>query len=121
MPKKFYQIARHCCRSFFAVWTALLLLFGTTSKDWIHEFANHQDTADCYRKIEGLIIEKEHHHCSFLTDVLLPFAAPAPVQLPQPFVEKGYVLRPFLMESADGRQPVSSTSRGPPSARNYLA
>lgn len=116
-----YQIVRQCCRSFFAVWMALLLLFGTTTKDWLHEFANHVDTADCHRPVQGLILEKEHHHCSFLTDMLLPFAAPAALQMPQPFEEKVFVLQPVLLESADGRLPVSTISRGPPVSCYILA
>ena len=57
----------------FSVWLSLLLLFGSTPKEFIHNFANHADTIDS-RISKGLVIDKVHHHCSFLSFNLMPFA-----------------------------------------------
>jgi hypothetical protein len=44
----------------------LLLIFGGTAKEYIHLFTDHTDTVHCNNEAHGLVIEPEHHHCSFL-------------------------------------------------------
>lgn len=58
----------------FSVWLAMLLLLGTTPKEFIHLFVSHKDTVhkECYSS--GFSYEKPHHHCSFLNFNLMPFA-----------------------------------------------
>lgn len=53
---------------------SIVLLFGTTPKEYIHLFADHVDTEHCEHK-EGdyPVFESEHHHCSFLSFTLSPF------------------------------------------------
>lgn len=50
---------------------AVLLLAGNTPMDFFHQFANHEDTVHHERK--GLVIEKKHHHCAFLSLTLDSF------------------------------------------------
>jgi len=54
-----------------AVWFALLLLLGNTPMEFVHLFAHHEDTVHHERK--GLVIEKKHHHCAFLSLTLTSF------------------------------------------------
>jgi hypothetical protein len=55
-----------------SVWLGILLLFGSTPKEFIHLFAGHTDTVHTHHSSE-LCIEPEHHHCSFLSFTLAPF------------------------------------------------
>jgi hypothetical protein len=55
-----------------SAWLAILLLFGSTPKEYIHLFAGHKDTVHSHLEKDGLVIEPEHHHCSFLS-YALPF------------------------------------------------
>lgn len=52
---------------------AVLLVFGTTAKEFLHLFADHTDTVHVHHAHDGLVIEQEHHHCSFLTYSLSSF------------------------------------------------
>lgn len=52
---------------------AVLLVFGTTAKEFVHLFADHTDTVHTHQPHDGLVIEQEHHHCSFLTYSLSSF------------------------------------------------
>ena len=49
-----------------SLWLALLLLFGGTAKEFIHLFTHHTDTVHSINEKGDLVIEPEHHHCSFL-------------------------------------------------------
>lgn len=59
---------------------AVLLLFGSTSKELVHSFAHHTDTIHHEHGVDnadhehhGTYIEKQHHHCAFLSFELTPF------------------------------------------------
>jgi hypothetical protein len=52
---------------------AVLLVFGTTAKEYIHLFTHHQDTVHTHH--DGLSFENEHHHCTFLSFTLSPFVS----------------------------------------------
>lgn len=59
---------------------AVLLLFGSTSKELVHSFAHHTDTIhhshgghDADHDDDGTHLEKQHHHCAFLSFELTPF------------------------------------------------
>jgi hypothetical protein len=65
LAKKFAHIV-------FSVWLSILLLFGATPKEFIHNFANHKDTVDI-NIAKGLVLDKVHHHCSFISFNLMPF------------------------------------------------
>lgn len=52
----------------------MLLVFGSTPKEYVHLFAGHTDTEHCNHDREGLYFENEHHHCDFLSFTLPPFA-----------------------------------------------
>jgi hypothetical protein len=58
----------------FSAWLSLLLLLGSTPKEFIHGFANHKDTIDSRSPSKGLTFGNKHHHCAFLSFNLLPFA-----------------------------------------------
>ncbi len=49
---------------------ALLLAFGGVSKEYLHLFADHEDTESCNHHREGIYFENEHHHCDFLSYTL---------------------------------------------------
>jgi hypothetical protein len=53
------------------VWFSFLLFLGNTPMDFVHLFANHQDTV--HRGHKGLVIEKKHHHCAYLSLTLTSF------------------------------------------------
>lgn len=53
------------------VWFAFLLLLGNTPMEFIHLFAHHKDTTE--HESKGLVFEKKHHHCSFLSLTLTSF------------------------------------------------
>lgn len=46
-------------------WLSFLLLMGNTPMEFIHLFADHNDTVHEVHK--GLVIEKKHKHCAFLS------------------------------------------------------
>lgn len=60
---------------------ALVLLFGTTPKEFIHLFAGHHDTVHHEHAPGEFSFEGEHHHCDFLSydlpafdnDIRLPY------------------------------------------------
>ena len=58
---------------------ALLLVFGGVSKEYLHLFADHEDTVDCFHDSEGPHFENEHHHCDFLSFTLPPYVHDAAV------------------------------------------
>jgi hypothetical protein len=58
-------------------------LFGGTAKEFIHLFAAHEDTIHHHYEGEGLVIENEHHHCTFLSFSLQPFDTYQVVLIPQ--------------------------------------
>ena len=59
----------------------MLLLFGGTPKDLIHQFAAHKDTVHSQSfGQDGAVIDQSHHHCSFIDFQLMPFDGPQ--QLP---------------------------------------
>ncbi|HLO69640.1 MAG TPA: hypothetical protein VK167_02140 [Flavipsychrobacter sp.] len=62
-----------------STWLAILLLFGSTPKEYIHLFSGHTDTVHSHLEKDGLVIEPEHHHCSFLSYSLPFFVNDAPV------------------------------------------
>lgn len=100
-----------------SVFLALVLLFGTVSKEFIHGFTGHQDTRSCLHAHDhGPVWDPPHHHCEFLSFVLSVFQSPGVwvgvcPPLASPFfyaARRGLVLLP----SPEGIQPV----RGPPQA-----
>jgi hypothetical protein len=54
---------------------AVLLLFGNAPKEFVHLFANHQDTVHTHHNDGDLSFEPEHHHCEFLSYALPLFLA----------------------------------------------
>lgn len=95
-----------------SAWLAILLLFGTTPKDFIHVFADHKDTV--HTQHQGFVLEKQHHHCTFLSfsltvfdnDQQLPFVA-------RLFTEHhgNYII---TTERSVNRSVVYTALRGPP-------
>ena len=63
--------------SVLSAFLALLILFGGTAREFVHQFTGHEDTVHCNAKKDGLSFETQHHHCSFLGDSLAPFCADA--------------------------------------------
>jgi hypothetical protein len=99
-----------------SLWLAALLVFGGAPKEFIHLFADHKDTTHCNgRHIDGLVIEDQHHHCSFLSFTLAPFVND--VQVFHFVTEKAS----FPRQTADpiqhlaSREVIAALLRGPPS------
>ncbi|MBL7684233.1 MAG: hypothetical protein JNK00_12810 [Flavipsychrobacter sp.] len=95
-------------------WLAILLLFGSTSKEYIHIFADHQDTVHSHLEKDGLVIEPEHHHCSFLSYAL-------PLFINDVQVIKLYSIRmvypvytSFIAVTYTHNNPITAYLRGPP-------
>ncbi len=65
-----------------ALLLALLILFGGTAKEAVHQFADHTDTvhasctSSCAETEDGLAFHTPHHHCDFLQLALAAFDAP---------------------------------------------
>ncbi len=96
---------------------ALLLVFGTTSKEYIHGFTGHQDTTSCHHSHPlGPVWDPPHHHCEFLSFVLSAFGPTVFIQLVPARPQLGFcyhaILRSYQDQEPPGRQPV----RGPPLA-----
>jgi hypothetical protein len=111
MLKRIVHIAVVSCLS-------VLLIFGSTAKEFVHLFAHHEDTIHNPQHVcpEGEShFEHEHHHCSFLHFVLEPFANDAFVPritnlTPSSFsVKNSSVLAKFIPRSID-----HIALRGPP-------
>lgn len=99
-------------RLLLVVWFSLLLFVGNTPMDFIHLFADHKDTV--HRDHKGLVIEKKHHHCaylsltltSFINDYQLPFVA---FIAPQFFTKHPAIAIRYVQRCI-----VSVSLRGPP-------
>ncbi len=108
MPLK-RRIAKHIV----AVWFSMLLLLGNTPMEFIHSFADHIDTV--HKEHKGLVIEKKHHHCaylsltltSFINDYQLPFVI---VSFPGYFPEYNSVVANSVQRAI-----IATSLRGPPS------
>src|SRR5690606_12962700 len=61
------------------LWAGFLVVIifaGTVSKEWLHTFANHEDTIEthCLSSHENeTYLDNEHHHCDFLSYTLTSF------------------------------------------------
>ncbi len=58
--------------SIFTIWLGILLLLSSTSTEYIHSFFHHEDSIE--KETKGFVIEKQHHHCSFLGFTFFPFS-----------------------------------------------
>ena len=82
------NVLKRILNIFLSVWMAVLLVFGGAPKEFIHLFADHEDTHCTAHHVDGLVIEPEHHHCdflqfslaSFINDVYIPVFRKAPVE-----------------------------------------
>lgn len=95
----------------------MLVLFGTTAKEFIHGFTGHVDTIHQHHHSEtGLVIENEHHHCEFLnydTPVFDNDIAFAYI----PFVKQAFTPQ-YLLRDVQfvQREIVRASLRGPPAS-----
>lgn len=97
-----------------AVWFSSLLLLGNTPMEFAHLFANHKDTI--HREHKGLVIEKKHHHCAFLSLTLTSFIND--YQVPYAFIlNPEYLVRHVAAcKNYIQRCIVAVSLRGPPVA-----
>lgn len=68
---------------------AVVLLFGASAKEFVHLFAQHEDTihhTDHICPPGETHFEQEHHHCAFLHFLLGPFANDAAVSRIDPVI-----------------------------------
>lgn len=95
---------------------SLLLVFGSTSKEYLHLFADHQDTVHVHSDHDGLSFESEHHHCTFLSFTLTPFAHDAVTYRIQEAKESFLLHQSVAVVHLVPRSVPSSRLRGPPVA-----
>jgi hypothetical protein len=98
----------------FSLWLVSLLLFGVTPKEAMHACAHHQDTVHRH-DVQGPVLETAHHHCSFLSFQLMPFAPPfsLPALRPMLLPEHGSFV-PDQDERAAQQAIALREGRGPP-------
>lgn len=95
----------------------MLLVFGSTAKEFIHLFAGHHDTEHVQHASAGeLYFENEHHHCTFLSFALPDFYHDASVS----FFEAQAVEYVSHVSFSGGGLPemarFATSTRGPPEA-----
>jgi hypothetical protein len=99
-----------------SLWLAIILIFGTTPKEFIHLFANHEDTVHVHEHTDGFSIEQQHHHCDFLDDALPLFIN----DFSKPVIPQGqHIVAAFYTaydSQFEGTIIYSTTLRGPPVA-----
>ena len=108
------QVIRKTGHIVISAWLAILLLFGSTPKEYIHLFTGHEDTVHSHFEKDGLVIEPEHHHCSFLSYSLPFFVNDAQViKLYKPssvyFVYNSFIAVAYTQNSS-----LTTYLRGPP-------
>lgn len=95
----------------------MLLLFGSSPMEAIHALADHCDTVHHVHDTHGPVLDEAHHHCSFLSQELMPFDAPPQWPLMQFAPAPEY---PVFSERQDERATQQEValrdSRGPPAA-----
>jgi hypothetical protein len=100
----------------FSAWLSLLLLFGTTPKEFIHNFASHTDTIDAHLPAKGFVADVQHHHCSFISFHLLPFENGTHLPSVQ-FTKKIFCTYTTTLRSQYIQHSLAAlTLRGPPTA-----
>lgn len=96
---------------------AFLLLLNSTSREFVHEFAHHQDTIDhCqgnYHTANHAAFESEHHHCDFL-NFLVPVYHPIEENFQLDFFQQ--VITPLSLDvkSFYSKEKEHTSLRGPP-------
>ncbi|MBS1782265.1 MAG: hypothetical protein JSS78_04305 [Bacteroidetes bacterium] len=99
---------------------ALTLLFGSTSKEFVHQFVGHQDTVHHVHGSGELSFESQHHHCTFVSFVLAPFVEHSLtfsfLQASNLFVLVAYPLCTFIVVQAFSE----AFLRGPPFQSLFL-
>jgi hypothetical protein len=68
-----FKLIKRTIHIAFAALLAFLLLFGGTSKELVHLFADHTDTQCSAVHHDGPVFEQQHHHCDFLNYSLTAF------------------------------------------------
>ena len=99
-----------------AVWFAVLLFIGNTPMDFVHRFADHNDTVHRHSEHKGPLFEKKHHHCAFLYHSITSFVNDysVPVIL---FTSSVYFLRHTAIAQNYMQHCIVAVSlRGPPVA-----
>jgi hypothetical protein len=109
-------VIRRIFHTIFSFWLAALLLFGVAPKEAVHACAGHQDTVH-RRGLHEPVMETAHHHCSFLSFQLMPFAGPAALPVPRETPLPGHEsFLPVQNERPAQRTIALRELRGPPAA-----
>ena len=99
----------------------LLLVFGNTTREWLHQFSGHEDTVHVHDDFEkGTVIEGQHHHCKFL-DIPLPvYSSPTSSSITTvSFLHRtNYRVQRLLFDYIDFDAAISD--RGPPMYHSFL-
>lgn len=97
-----------------SVWLSMLLIFGSTAKEFIHLFAGHHDTVHATHVKGELSFENEHHHCSFLSFALPDFYHDTTVHFVERISVDFPVYTAFLPALHTEQEIIRNLSRGPP-------
>lgn len=108
------MLIRQVFHSVFSFVLALLLVFGSASKEYIHLFTNHEDTVHTHDVHDGLSFESEHHHCDFLSFALPPFVNDVSTFHLKPYTEYDAKVSAEPVVHLVPRTVASSLLRGPP-------
>jgi hypothetical protein len=80
--------------------------------DFIHLFADHSDTK--HNDQTGLVIEKQHHHCAFLSLTLTSFANDYSVPVLSFYPSEYFTRHAAITSKYIQRSIVAVSLRGPP-------
>lgn len=109
-------MAKRILHSILSFVLAVLLIFGSTAKEYIHLFADHTDTTHdvCEKRQKGENVEQEHHHCKFLTYSVTPYINDVQVvDIPTP-TSAFYIAYGSAVSSLTHRTVSEPQQRGPP-------
>lgn len=93
---------------------ALLLVFGETSKEYLHSFTGHKDTVHEHDGDGELHIENEHHHCDFLAFTLPHYVKQAAVSIQYNRKPYAVIVHKEAVAHLVPRAVPASRLRGPP-------
>lgn len=109
----FCTMLQRAGRIFLSFGLALLLLFGSTAKEFIHSFAGHHDTVHAHDP-SGLSFESQHHHCDFLSFSFSAFNNDVSVPLIKRIISTYEQIHIAFEPSLIPRDALHTALRGPP-------
>jgi hypothetical protein len=107
-------MSRRITKYVLVIWFSALLMLGNTPMDFIHSFADHKDTV--HKEHHGLVIEKKHHHCAFLSLTIAAFINDYHLPVVTFTTEEFFIRHQALIAHFLQDRIVEVSLRGPPAA-----